>query len=226
MRSWLGRNWQKLLAGLFWAAVVVAYVHYMRQNDLSPLQTLKQIADSIRSSAYGPVLFILLYTLRPIFLFSAALLTIGAGALFGPVWGMVYSVLGSNMGATLAFFIGRFFGEGLLDTDSDETRLGPYIKRMRERSFETVFLMRLLFLPYDLVNYLAGILRISFWAFLSATVLGSIPGTISFVLFGASSGLDSGSPEFDWRILAASVAIFIISIAVSKFLRRREEEES
>ncbi len=223
MKSWLGRNWQRVLGGLFWAATIGAYIIYTREHDLSALETLKRLATFVRESSYGPLIFIVLYTVRPIFLFSAALLTIGAGALFGPVWGMVYSVVGANLGATLAFFLGRFFGEGLLDTDAGDTKLGPYIKRMRERSFETVFLMRLLFLPYDLVNYLAGILKVNFWAFLTATVLGSIPGTISFVLFGASSGLDSGTPKFDWRILAASIAIFLLSIAVSKLLRRREE---
>lgn len=217
------KHWQKMLGGLFWAAVLIGYLLYTRQNDLTALESLKRITTFVRESSYGPLIFILLYTVRPLFLFSAALLTIGAGALFGPVWGMVYSVVGANLGATLAFYLGRFFGEGLLDVEAQDTRLAPYIKRMRERSFETVFLMRLLFLPYDLVNYLAGILRVNYWAFLTATVLGSIPGTISFVLFGASSGLDSGTPKFDWRILAASVAIFVLSIAVSKLLRRNEE---
>lgn len=219
----MNKNWQKILGGVFWAVAIACYLYYIRSEDLSPLQALKRIVEFVRSSEYGPVIFIGIYTLRPIFLFSAALLTIGAGALYGPVWGMIYSVVGSNLGASVAFAIGRFFGQGMLDTDSEETRLGPYIKRMRERSFETVFLMRLLFLPYDLVNYLAGILRISFGAFLSATILGSIPGTVSFVLFGASSGLDSGKPDFDWRILAASILIFIISIWTSRKLREREE---
>lgn len=223
MSSWFGRNWQKILGGLFWAAAIIAYILYTKQQGLRALETLKRLAAFVRESSYGPLVFIVLYTVRPIFLFSAALLTIGAGALFGPIWGMVYSVVGANLGATLAFFLGRFFGEGLLEADADDTKLGPYIKRMRERSFETVFLMRLLFLPYDLVNYLAGILKINFWAFLTATILGSIPGTISFVLFGASSGLDSGTPEFDWRILAASIVIFLLSLTVSKLLRRREE---
>lgn len=48
-------------------------------------------------------------------------------------------------------------------------------------SFETVLIMRFIFLPYDLVNYLAGILRIDLKAFILATLLGSIPGTIAFV---------------------------------------------
>ena len=110
-----------------------------------------------------------------------------------------------------------------INTDNQDSFVGKYSQRMRERSFETVFIMRLVFLPYDLVNYLSGILRINFFAFLTATALGSIPGTISFTLFGAASGLDSGSPKFDWRILAASVLIFLVSIGISKLIRKREE---
>ena len=221
-RTWLARNWQKLLAGLFWVAAFAAYVIYSKQNELSPLGALKQIADYVQTSNIGPLIYIGIYTLRPVFLFSAAILTIGAGALFGPVWGAVYAVIGSNMGASLAYFIGRFFGEGMVGEQDSESLVGRYVKKMRDSSFETVFMMRLLFMPYDLVNYLAGILRVNFLAFLTATVLGSVPGTISFVLFGASSGLDSGSPKFDPKILAISVAIFLISLGISKVMKKRE----
>ena len=57
---------------------------------------------------------------------------------------------------------------------------------MRDNSFETVLIMRFIFLPYDLMNYMAGFMRIHMRAFILATTLGSIPGTISFVLLGAS----------------------------------------
>jgi uncharacterized membrane protein YdjX (TVP38/TMEM64 family) len=223
--NWLVRHWQKVLAGLFWVAALVIYFWYSQKHGLTPLETVKQIAEFIRSSDYGPLIFILLYTLRPIFLFSAALLTVGAGALFGAVWGGIYAVIGSNLGASLAYLIGHFFGKGLIDLSNENSRLVNYTKKLREESFVTVFLMRLAFLPYDLVNYLAGILRISFPAFLGATVLGSIPGTISFVLFGASTGLDSGTPDFDWRILAASLAIFGVSLAVSKAVQNKMNKE-
>ena len=62
--------------------------------------------------------------------------------------------------------------------------------------------MRLLFLPYDLVNYVCGALRITWSSFLLATALGSLPGTVSFVLLGASlervdQGLDGIASQAD-----------------------------
>ena len=100
--------------------------------------------------------------------------------------------------------------------------LQGYFDRMRKNSFETIFFMRLVFLPYDLVNYAAGFLKIRYLPFILATILGSLPGTVSFVLFGASSGLDKGTPNFDWRIFAVSVLIFVASLLISRLLKRRQ----
>lgn len=216
------KHWQKALAAAFWLLALGSYLIYSIQNQLSPLASLQQVSQFMSRSSLGPLLFIGLYVLRPLFLFSASLLTLAAGFLFGPFWGVVYTVIGSNLGASLAFLIGRFFGEGLIRIKDSNQGLGVYIKRLRANSFETVFIMRLIFLPYDLVNYLAGLLRINYWAFISATALGALPGTISFVLFGASTGLSEGGPRFDWRIFAASLAIFAISLLLSRLLKRKK----
>lgn len=221
--SFFQKHWQKLLAGFFWVLALLAYFLYTSQNNLTPLDTLRQLIAFVSESFWGPLIFITLYILRPIFLFSAGLLTIASGVLFGPVFGVIYTVIGSNIGASVAYLIGRFFGDGLIDIKESEKGLGSYVKRMRASSFETIFIMRLIFLPYDLVNYLAGLLRINFLAFIGATALGALPGTISFALFGASSGLSEGTPSFDWRVLAASVAIFVLSLVISRLVKRREQ---
>ena len=212
---------QKLVAALIWLILIGIYVAYTYQNNLTPLDTLRSLIAFLSRSSWGPLIFIAIYIARPLILFSAGLLSIASGILFGPFWGVVYTVIGSNIGASLAYLIGRFFAGDVL-SESKETGLGQYVKRLRQSSFETVFIMRLIFLPYDLVNYLSGFLKINYGAFILATILGSLPGTISFTLFGASTGFAEGTPSFDWRILAASVAIFILSLFISRLVKRRE----
>jgi uncharacterized membrane protein YdjX (TVP38/TMEM64 family) len=98
---------------------------------------------------------------------------------------------------------------------------------MRTHSFETVLVMRLLFLPYDLVNYLAGLLRLRWVPFLLATALGSLPGTVSFVLLGASlDRVDEGLGGIDPVALVASMVIFVASLVVAQVLRLRQPERS
>ena len=222
-QSFLSKHWQKVLAGLFWLAALISYALYTQSQNLSPLATLRELIGFMSKSSLGPLIFIGLYILRPLFLFSAGLLTIASGVLFGPFWGVIYTVIGSNLGASLAYLIGRFFGDGLVNLKEADKGLGSYIKRLRENSFETVFIMRLIFLPYDLVNYLAGFLKVNYAAFILATALGALPGTISFALFGASTGLSNGSPEFDWRVLLASLVIFVFSLLISRLVKRKEK---
>ncbi|MDQ3397303.1 MAG: VTT domain-containing protein [Deinococcota bacterium] len=216
----LQRNSQKIVPLLLWLALLATYLVYAFQHELSPLEAVRALAGFMAQSPYGPLLFILAYTLRPLLLFSAALLTVAAGFLFGPLWGVVYTLVGSNLGATLAYGIGTFFGKELLQ--EGEGRLTRYLEGMRHHAFETVLVMRFLFLPYDLVNYAAGFLRVNYAAFLLATILGSLPGTLAFVLFGASSeGVLEGAPQVRPWVLLASAAIFVASLALSKLIRRR-----
>jgi uncharacterized membrane protein YdjX (TVP38/TMEM64 family) len=217
------RHWQKIIALLFWLVLILAFVLYSRSNNLTPLGATRQLMNTLADT---PILirgsiFVTIYTLRPLVFFPASLLTLGIGALCGPFWGIIFAVIGSNLSATLAYFVGRLFGQDVVEM-KNENALQRYLQRMRQNSFETIFIMRLIFLPYDLVNYAAGFLKINYGAFILATILGSIPGTVSFVLFGASSGLDSGTPKFDWRILLMSVVIFVASLLFSRLVKRRE----
>jgi uncharacterized membrane protein YdjX (TVP38/TMEM64 family) len=86
-------------------------------------------------------------------------------------------------------------------------------------------IMRFILLPYDLVNYLCGVLRIDWRAYLLATIIGSLPGTFAFVLAGASlkGDLTQGLPSLDPRVLAASVVLLLISLLISRYVKLRDQ---
>lgn len=231
--TFLQRHGTKLVAAAFWFVLIGSYGWYYRANALTTETALLQIVDLL-ASPWGPLLYILIYTLRPLLFFSATVLTLMSGAIFGAGsllnlgLAILYTMIGSNASATLAYMVGRFFGQGLLPENADENRgfLQRYTGRMRQNSFETVLIMRFLFLPYDLVNYLAGILRIDWGPFILATILGSIPGTIAFVAFGASIDIKDlamgKTPTFNPWVLAFGGAIFVVSLLISRYFKRRE----
>src|SRR6202158_2473953 len=57
---------------------------------------------------WGPVIYMLLYAVGPSFLVPGAVMTIAGGLAFGTLWGSIYSVLGADAGALIAFAAGRF----------------------------------------------------------------------------------------------------------------------
>ena len=228
--SFFQKHATKLVAAFFWLAIIGGYTYYTVSSGLSPLESFKQVLDFMADSPFGPLVFVALYTLRPLILFSAVILTLGAGFLFGPLWGVVLTIIGANLGASLAYLIGRYFGQGVLETSGDETSgfVQRYAERLRNNSFETVLTMRFIFLPYDLVNYLSGFLKVRYTSFILATVLGSLPGTIAFVLFGASTDGDfsGGLPSLDPAVLIASVVIFVGSLGLSRLFKNRESKKT
>jgi len=216
------RKKQKWIVLACWLLAFAAYQWYAWQHDLSPLDVVRRLIDFFSAGFYGPLIFILIYILRPLLLFPATLLTIAAGFVFGPILGVILIVIGSNASALLAYAIGRFFGRGFLAENGSAGIVQRYTTRLREHSFETIFIMRLIFLPYDLVNYLAGFLRIHWLPFIVATALGALPGTLAFTLFGASiERFDGGIPALNPWVLAISFAIFLVSLGLSRLIKRR-----
>ena len=220
----LRRHATTLTALTFWVAVVGGWWLYANANDLTVADTVRALNDLLTGTLLGPLIYIVVYALRPLIFFPATLLTVLSGFIFGPL-GILYTVVGANSSAMVAYGVGAFFGKDVVATDNAGL-LQRYATRMRNNSFETVLLLRLLFLPYDLVNYAAGFFKISWKAFLLATIIGSIPGTISFSLLGMSFGtldeLLGGELALNPWALLLSVLLIGGSILLSRFLRKRE----
>jgi uncharacterized membrane protein YdjX (TVP38/TMEM64 family) len=225
-QSFLARNWQKLVAVAIWVVLVGSFLAYMSVNNLTFTDALRNLVGLLQTPV-GPLLFILIYTVRPLAFFSATVITLLAGSIWGPILGVLYTVIGSNASATVAYALGRFLGQGALDENASSGIISRYAERMRRNSFETILIMRFIFLPYDLVNYLGGFLRIKYRPFILATILGSIPGTITFVLAGASVQIndilnEGFRPEFNPWTLTVAAALFVVSLGLSRFFKSRE----
>ena len=226
--SFLAQHWQKLVALTLWLTIGGSLWWYAAANNLTPIEVVQSLADLFQSP-FGVLIYILVYAIRPLLLFSAVVITLAGGSIFGPFWGVLIVIFASNTSAMIAYLVGRYFGEGLIEeSDGSDGLIQRYAQRLRDNSFETVLIMRLIFLPYDLVNYLCGFLKIDWKAYIVATALGSVPGTIAFVLFGASLDISEGitEPEFNPWTVVASVAIVIVSIAVSRYMKKREGIEA
>jgi uncharacterized membrane protein YdjX (TVP38/TMEM64 family) len=220
---------QRAVVAGVWVAAIVTWQIHQSSTGRSVTQTAQDFIDVVGGSWWGVLAYVLVYLARPIVLFPASVLTVVGGILFGPVLGVLVVVVAANASAMVAYGVGRLLGRPLVgDADSaDVSLVRRWSNRMRVHSFETVLVMRLLFLPYDLVNYLAGVLRLRWVPFLLATALGSLPGTVSFVLLGASlDRVDEGFGGIDPVALVAGMVIFVLSLAFAQVLRSRQPERS
>lgn len=215
---------QRLALGA-WVGLLLAYLGWLLRSGGTPIDALLGLLRVLAEHPAGPWLYAALCVVRPLFLFSSSILTLGAGYLYGPGWGALVVVAGQYSGALLAYGLARTLGGDFTRAALAHPRVRPWADRLRHHTFWSVLSLRLLFVPFDLVNYTAGALHLPWRPFLVATVLGSLTGSLTYVLFGASLG-DLGAlargdrPSLNPLLFALSVTLAATSWLLSRVLQR------
>ncbi|MCB1001100.1 MAG: TVP38/TMEM64 family protein [Acidimicrobiales bacterium] len=216
-----------LLVVALWAATIVGWFAYQRASGSSTTEVAQRFVDAASGSWWAIAAYAVLAVVRPVVLFPATVLTVVAGVLFGAVLGVVVAALAANASALIAYHLGRRLrrppGGARSASDGEMSRIEAWTQRLRANGFESVLLMRLLFLPYDPVSYVCGLVRVPVQQFLAANAIGTLPGTVAFVLVGASiERLDEGFGGIDGATLTVSVVLVAASIVASRVVRRRQ----
>ncbi len=220
--KWRAHLLRPLLMVGFWVLLIGSGHLYLSVNDLSLTAALHRLIDYSSECWCGPLVFIAIATLCPLIFFPAALLGVAGGFLFGPVWGLVYTLIGCNLSATVGYTIGRSCGQSLHTAPRLHALIERYGAWLRQNDIVAILTLRLAFLPYDLVNCLIGTLRLCWWRFMLANTLGSLPGALALVLFGASiDHFDGRLPAFNPWVLAASLGFLAASLTLARGLRCR-----
>jgi uncharacterized membrane protein YdjX (TVP38/TMEM64 family)/Fe-S oxidoreductase len=176
---------------LLTAAVVGAHLsgasQYLQQEKLHAL-----------ISSYGalaPALYILIYTLASVLFLPALPITIVGGIVFGPVWGVIHTISGATMGASLAFLMARH-----VVRDQVAARLrGPKWEQLDDQvarhGWKVVAFTRLIpVFPFNLLNYAFGLTKIPFSHYVVTSFVCMLPACIAFIVFSSSlPGLIKGT---------------------------------
>ncbi len=119
---------------------------------------------------------------------AGAWLSITGGFLFGTLVGALSAIVGATLGATCLFLIAQTAAG-----DQLARRAGPMVGRFaagfRADAFNYLLFLRLVPVPYWLVNLVPALLGVKLRTFVAATGIGILPVTCIFAFFGA--GLDS-----------------------------------
>ena len=210
---------KKYLA-LIWLVLLGVAIYYLRDfainNSYSIGEALKEIIKILQdyiadAGIYAGIIYILIYTIRPLIFFPTSILTPVSAVLFGPVLGWIFTYIGENFSASVAFFVGRYFGGGVTEKFKILKKLDGSIS---ESPFITVLFLRMVPLfPFDFVNFGLGVTKIPFRWYILGTLLGVIPGLTAYIFLGTSIT----NPIF----LIPTIIFFVILISTSWYIKKR-----
>jgi len=196
---------------------------------------LAGMLESIESvGPWGPILLAGLYVVASIFFVPGSILTLGAGFLFGVVRGTIVVSIGSVLGATAAFLIGRTLLRGPI-----EKRIAAYPRfqaidrAVGKQGFKIVLLTRLSpIFPFNLLNYAFGLTKVPLWQYLLASWIGMLPGTIMYVYVGsalksladvAAGAPQGGTPQTVFFIVGLLMTI-VATVVITRVARKALDE--
>jgi uncharacterized membrane protein YdjX (TVP38/TMEM64 family) len=182
---------------------------YLKISNIEMLQTKLHEFSRLAPAVFlvGGAFLITIGTPRSV-------ISILGGLVFGLFWGILLALLAALLGATVIFLLTKWLGRPLF-----KQKVGGYLEAIENHTkadgFLLVVIMRQLPLTSLLINVLIGLTSISMGIFLLGSIVGLLPETIIFALFGSSL-----QERFVLRVAIASSLWIVLILVIRLFFRR------
>ena len=165
-----------------------------------------------RTGTWMSILFITLQFLQVVILPIPSTVTVLAGsALFGPLRGSIYSLIGIVLGSLTAFFVGRYAGYRVVAWLIGKDTLEKWLKKVKGKDKLLLSAMFLLpVFPDDVLCFVAGLSSMSVWLFLIVILVSRVLAifttsySISLIPFNTWWGI------LTWAVLIALVIVLFV----------------
>lgn len=166
--------------------------------------------EAIRAlGMWGVLASIGLMVLHSFIPFPAELVAIANGMVYGPVVGTLITWTGAMLGASVAFCLARTLGRPFVERMVSRHNWQRLDQWAAQDGWRIVLVSRLIpVIAFNLVNYAAGLTRLTWWQFLWTTGVGILPLTLLMVIMGDNiESLGWGS----WLLLlAGGIALWFV----------------
>lgn len=194
------------------AGIATAAFFVLRAQGIE-LRQAGEWLTSVGDRWWAPAAFIALYAIFNTLLLPGTILTLTAGVVWGWLVGGLWVLAASTIGSAIPYWIGitrsRWI-EQLL-----RRRAGGVHRALKNEGFMSLLLLRLVpVIPYNILNYAAGLASIRLRDYVAATFIGTIPGIFIFTYLASSIASDLVSPGQAFvRILLAGALLGALAIA-------------
>jgi uncharacterized membrane protein YdjX (TVP38/TMEM64 family) len=205
-----------LVSIMFVVLVLAGLIFFDVQDQVHALLTWID-----RQGLIGPLLFMFVMALVVMLLIPGVMLTTGAGFVFGVIEGSVAVVLGTTLGATVAFLLARYsFGDRAAGIVRRHARLKAISDQFATEGWKIVLVTRLVpFFPFKLSNYVFGLTKIPLRGFVGGTLIGEIPLSVHNVYLGSIAAdlamlgqRQTERTHLEWALYGIGFAVAMFSV--------------
>ena len=189
---------------------IIITVCYLHLDQYLEKEHLQQVIAAY--GIWGPAVYVLIWIAAPPLFLPGLPIGLAGGIVFGPFWGVIYTIFGSTAGATLAFLVARYLARDWVAAKLAGTRLATLDDKVGQQGWKVVALTRLVPLfPYNLLNYAFGLTKISLTAYVLTTFLFMLPMTVAIIYFSANI-LDLLRGKITWGVVIGIILIALVGL--------------
>lgn len=212
------KNLEKLIKIILTILIVVASFFVIKYL---PLERVRAIIKS--GGAFAPLIYILLFSILPIFFFPVPILALAGGLAFGMWKGSFYTIIGASINCILMYLIAKYIGKEQVDRYLDKHLSEDVKKRIASKETDIgfyLFVLRLTpIIPYNLINYMSGLLDIELKKYIIISILGIMPGTAVYLNMG-DKAINYKSKEFVLSVVFMVVLVILANL-LTKYLKKK-----
>ncbi len=189
--------------------------------------TLTALLGDLRQTWWAPLALVGGYLLISPSGIPVSPLILAGGAVFGPLWGWLYSTIGCLLGAVLSFALARGLGQELVEHLAGERRMQRVEAMLERHGFWTLVGIRFLPIPFALINYGAALAGFRFASFLGASVIGLVPSILMWNYLAHTlvsvATEERGAVLRNAAVVIALVALLVLLRPLGRALLRRDD---
>lgn len=215
----MGRS---IIIGMLTVVVVLTILFYF-DGEKYVLQLFSWVETK---GTWAFFIFVLIELFVVALLLPGIVFTMGAGFLFGVVKGSVVVVVGTTLGAVVAFLLSRYlFVEKMANYLLSHPTLKVIDNELASKGWRFVLLTRMVpFFPFKLSNYFFGLTQFKLQDFIIGTAIGIIPITVVNVYMGSLAAsmatLDTVSVMQSPKVWGIYSVGFLVAIFFVVYLTR------
>lgn len=169
---------------------------------------------------FGPMVIILAMVLQMfLIVIPTPLLMVVTVLAYGPVIGAIILFIAIFLASSFGYFIGRYFGPVIVEKligYKTQRKISEFIE---DYGFWTVIVIRLSpFLSNDAISFVGGVLKMGYWKFIGATMIGISPLIIFIAYLGGD--YDRLQNGLIW-VSVISLILFIAFVWWDKKIRKK-----
>jgi pyruvate/2-oxoglutarate dehydrogenase complex dihydrolipoamide dehydrogenase (E3) component/uncharacterized membrane protein YdjX (TVP38/TMEM64 family) len=210
-----------LVAGLLVLAAVVFFAaggqRYFSFENLKAQQAALEAWREAYPWQAAAAFFLAYVGFTSLSLPAASILTLLAGAIFGPALGILLVSFASALGATVAMLVSRFILRDWVQARWRAQLEGINRGVEKEGAFYLFTLRLIPAVPYFVINLAMGLTPIRAWTFYWVSQVAMFPATVLYVNAGTQlARLDSLRGILSWQLIGAFVLLGVFPLVAKK----------